>query len=136
MSDRITIVQKCPQCRYFEDEGKGYCWKLERHMDDEAATTCPIPDDCPLPSNNIAADRLYLLWIIEEQVLSALDGHISQEHALKNILSYIGEHSAEMTATESDQEYLFFDRQERFENLGVLIDRSWRMREELDETTD
>lgn len=74
--------------------------------------------------NNIAADRLYLLWIIEEQVLSALGGHVSQEHALTNILSYIKEHSVEMTASDSEQEYLVRDEQQIFENLGVLVDRN------------
>jgi len=57
-------------------------------------------------STNIAADRLYLLWCIEEQILSGLGGHISQEHALRNCLGMINESGPEMVASDDEKHHL------------------------------
>lgn len=70
--------------------------------------------------SDIAADRLYLLWTIEEQVLSALGGHINQEQALTNILSFINESPAEMKASDEEVAHLQEQKSE-IANLDLLI---------------
>ena len=61
-------------------------------------------------STNIAADRLYLLWCIEEQILLALNGTIGQEQALTNSLAMINESGPEMTADDDEKRHLQSER--------------------------
>ena len=56
--------------------------------------------------SGIAAGRLHLLWVIEEQVIAGLEGSVNPKGALDFIMGLINGHPVMMTASEDEKRYL------------------------------
>lgn len=107
--NKIAKIEHCNWCPHCEFRGcaerpYSFCTLLNRDINPDEDNQL-IQDDCPLECASaleVSSERLFLLWVVEEEVMVALGGITSQEAALKNIIGILNDHPHEMTASEHD----------------------------------